>query len=321
MKTANPDPCASEQRSACIALDLVDHLDALVAYWDADQVCQFANGAYRDWFGKDKAEVIGSTLKDLLGPLYELNLPHIVAAYQGHKQIFEREIPRPGGGSRCSLATYAPHILDGEVRGIFVHVADVTPLKELARQLSLAKADAERLAAHDYLTGLPNRVRFREMLDEAFAHAQRDQESIAVVSIDIDDFKRINDTHGHVEGDRFLVEIAARIKGALRDCDTVARFGGDEFLLIGRKIKSESQIEHVARRLLDAVAQPLQVGDTRVTPAVSIGIAIYPRHGKTADALIASSDRALYLAKKLGKNRFASADVGALEGWPAAGNA
>lgn len=117
-----------------IVLTLVDHLDAMVAYWDVDQVCAFANNAYLAWFGKTKQQMAGITLEGLLGPLYAKNLPYIRAAYAGHVQVFEREIPTPDGKIRYSLATYTPHVIDGAVRGFFVHVADVTPIKILEQE-------------------------------------------------------------------------------------------------------------------------------------------------------------------------------------------
>ena len=125
----------SRQQLGDVVLDLVDHLDAMVAYWDRDQVCVFANDAYLAWFGRTKQQMIGTTLEGLLGPLYLRNLPYIRAAYEGKTQVFEREIPAPDGRIRHSLATYTPHVVDGTVRGIFVHVADVTPLKLLQSEL------------------------------------------------------------------------------------------------------------------------------------------------------------------------------------------
>jgi len=113
-------------------------------------------------------DVVGMTMQQLLGPLYEKNAPYIDAAFNGEKQVFEREIPLPTGkGSRHSLATYTPHIVDGRVLGIFVHVADVTQLKRLELQLQQAKEHAESLAAHDVLTGLPNRALFTDRVVHA----------------------------------------------------------------------------------------------------------------------------------------------------------
>jgi PAS domain S-box-containing protein len=125
----------SREELGQIALSLVNHLDAMIAYWDLDQVCVFANSAYLAWFGKTPEQMQGITLERLLGPIYPQNLPYIRAAYDGHVQVFERDIPTPDGKTRHSLATYTPDVVDGRVRGIFVHVADVTPLKVLEREL------------------------------------------------------------------------------------------------------------------------------------------------------------------------------------------
>jgi len=288
-----------------IVLSLVDHLDAMLAYWDINQVCVFANNAYRDWFGKTKEQVLGHTLSELLGPLYPKNLPFIESAYAGQKQVFEREIPTPDGQLRHSLATYTPHIVDGVVRGIFVHVADVTRLKLLEHELKVEKAKAELLATHDFLTGLPNRVLWQDRISQALALAKRQHDMLAVLSVDIDDFKKINDTYGHSGGDRLLVEIASRMKGTLREMDTVARLGGDEFVVLLPEIASESQVEVVADRLLAAVRQPLGLGSQTIEPACSLGIALYPSDGITPEALMVNSDRALYAAKKRGKSCYA----------------
>src|SRR3569623_769169 len=290
-----------------IVLDLVNHLDAMVAYWAADQVCVFANNAYRYWFGKSGSEVIGLTLKDLLGPLYEKNLPYIEAAYQGQRRVFEREIPTPSGIIRHSLATYTPHVVDGKVQGIFVHVADVSSLKKLEQELKIAKERAEKLATHDFLTGLPNRVLLVDTIKHAIAVAKRRNHWVAVISLEMDDFKQINDTYGHGGGDQLLIEIASRLKSSLRDSDTVARLGGVEFLLVGAEIESSELVVSMAKRILETVAQPLQIEVAEVLPTISIGIALYPHHGATPAALILASDRALFAAKKRGKNRYAIA--------------
>jgi PAS domain S-box-containing protein len=146
----------------------------MVAYWDRDQRCRFANQAYKSWFGRGRAELLGISLEELLGPLYALNLPHIDAAYRGERQVFERAIPRPDGdGVRHSLATYVPHIVEGRVEGIFVHVADVEPLKRLEQELKLARDEAERLATHDHLNGLPNRRLLEDRLVEVIRRAKR----------------------------------------------------------------------------------------------------------------------------------------------------
>jgi len=290
------------------ALHVVDNIPAMAAYWDHDEVCVFVNGAYRDWFGRTREELIGCRLRDLLGPLYALNEPHIRAAYRGEAQVFERDIPTPGGHIRSSIATYTPDIVQDRVRGIFVHVADVTPLKMLERELRAAKARAEELATHDFLTGLPNRALLTDRIAHAIAVARRKKETVAILSIDLDDFKRINDTYGHVEGDRVLIEIANRMKSAVRESDTLARLGGDEFLTLSVEITSHALIEIIAGRLMEVVRPPIQLADEVYMPAISVGIALYPDNGATPEALIANSDHALYAAKNLGKGRYVFSD-------------
>lgn len=150
----SPPPDAE---TAALALAVVDHIDAMVAYWDRDQVCRFANDAYRIWFGRSRGEVVGHTMRELLGPdLYARNLPHIEGALRGERQRFERSIPRPdGAGVRDSIATYVPDIRDGEVAGFFVHVADATALKDRERELSRVIAERDRaLTEVKTLTGL-----------------------------------------------------------------------------------------------------------------------------------------------------------------------
>lgn len=129
-----------------VALSVVNHIQAMVAYWDSDQRCIFSNNAYQDWFGKSPKEMVGMSMQDLLGPsLYQKNLPYILGALRGEKQVFERQIPLPAGGVRESIATYTPDIVDGVVRGFSVHVADVTLLRE--REAALERVIEERDAA------------------------------------------------------------------------------------------------------------------------------------------------------------------------------
>ncbi len=138
-----------------MALRVVDHISAMVAYWDSNQRCVFANAAYREWFGRDPRTMVGISMQELLGPLYALNLPYIERALNGERQVFERRIPLPGGGARDSIATYTPDILDGVVRGFSVHVADVSALRERETELRSIIAERDRaLAEVSVLRGL-----------------------------------------------------------------------------------------------------------------------------------------------------------------------
>lgn len=144
-----------ERAPSQIALRVVNHISAMVAYWDSGQRCVFSNDAYLEWFGKTPEQMVGMSLKELLGPLYDKNLPYILAALKGEKQVFERRIPLPHDGYRDTIATYTPDVVDGKVLGFSVHVADVTLLRE--REASLEKVLREKeeiLAQVRELTGL-----------------------------------------------------------------------------------------------------------------------------------------------------------------------
>ena len=295
-----------------LLVELVEQLDAMVAYWDGDQRCRYANGAYKQWFGRDWQELTGISLRELLGPLYAMNLQYIEAAYRGEKQVFERAIPTPDGtGVRHSLSTYFPRVVDGTVQGIFVHVADVEPLKRLQIELRAARDLAEALALRDPLTGLANRRMFADRLAEGIRRAKRTGERIYALSIDIDYFKSVNDTYGHAAGDRLLIEIAARINSCFRDYDTVARIGGDEFCVLVSGIVSDERMRTLVERLLQSATRPIAIGGQVLVPGLSIGVADYPQCGPAGDALLLASDRALYAAKDAGRNCFRFADYGA----------
>jgi len=231
-----------------------NNVPAMLAYWNTDQVCLFANEAYHDWFGKSGIEVMGMTMQELLGPLYEQNLPFISAALGGEKQVFERAIPTPNGEVRHSIAIYTPDVVDGVVQGMIVLVADISPMKIFEQELIRARAKAEHLAVHDFLTGLPNRVLMVDRITQAILAANRKKTLIAVVMIDMDNFKEINDTYGHQQGDSLLVEISSRMKDAIRESDAISRYGGDEFLLLSvPETSNRADVEIVIKRLLNKV--------------------------------------------------------------------
>jgi diguanylate cyclase (GGDEF)-like protein/PAS domain S-box-containing protein len=293
------------------ALLAADHVDAMLAFWDRNCMCRFANRAYFSWFGKSREELLGKHISVLLGKeLYEKNLPYINIALSGTKQVFEREIPLASGGTRNSITTYTPYIVDGRVEGFLVFVADSSLAKKLEQELKAEKARAMEMATHDFLTGLPNRVLLDDRIKSAIAHAERNKKLFAVMSMDLDKFKGINDTFGHDVGDKLLKEIASRLKGALREMDTVSRIGGDEFILISMDLTTEKDAETVAAKVLESVRKPFEcVKDSFTEPTFSIGIAVYSIHGYCPDDLIKSSDEALYKAKESGKNRFEFAAV------------
>jgi diguanylate cyclase (GGDEF)-like protein len=158
------------------------------------------------------------------------------------------------------------------------------------------------MANYDALTGLPNRVLFSDRLEQALHRAARTGEWLAVLFIDLDDFKMINDTHGHRTGDLLLLETAARLTAGTRADDTLARLGGDEFTVFLHDVKTAENALMVAKKHIENLFRPYQIDDKRLFVSASIGVAIFPEHGATAETLIKNADSAMYLAKQNGKN-------------------
>jgi diguanylate cyclase (GGDEF)-like protein len=173
-----------------------------------------------------------------------------------------------------------------------------------ARRLEVANAKLQHQATHDALTNLPNRVLVMDRLDREIAHAERDGHRFAVLLLDLDRFKLINDTLGHGAGDQLLVEMARRLSGAVREVDTVARTGGDEFLVLIADTRDQSDLSALAAKIGKALGEPLHIKATEVHTTASIGISVYPADGTSADALVARADEAMYYAKQRGRNAF-----------------
>jgi diguanylate cyclase (GGDEF)-like protein/PAS domain S-box-containing protein len=179
---------------------------------------------------------------------------------------------------------------------------DITPLKQHQQQL-------EHIAHYDALTSLPNRVLLADRLKQALARSHRTGNSLAVLYIDLDGFKSVNDNYGHDLGDQLLVAIANRWTDTLREGDTLARIGGDEFIVILVDLEQSEAYQAILQRLLDAAATPVNVNEHLLRVSASIGVTLYPQDGADADQLMRHADQAMYLAKQAGKNCFHLFDV------------
>jgi diguanylate cyclase (GGDEF)-like protein len=181
--------------------------------------------------------------------------------------------------------------------GVLVAGRDLTEHRQRQEEL-------ERAAAHDALTGLPNRALLSARIEQAFAQHRRGGSGFALAVADLDGFKRINDALGHAVGDTVLTRVAARLKAQLRGVDTIARVGGDEFVLVLPEIGDAQHAESLARRLTDAMRLPFVVGEHTLFMTISMGFALHPEHAPDADTLMHCADAALYRAKDLGRNRW-----------------
>jgi len=186
----------------------------------------------------------------------------------------------------------------------FGKVVNYTAIQTDLRELESSQAKADYLAYHDPLTGLYNRVNFEEYLSHALFIAKRNQNMLAILFIDLDRFKVINDTLGHDIGDEVLITVAGRLKSALRESDFISRWGGDEFVVILENLVTASEAAVVATNIIDILKEPMNIKSHHLITTASIGISLYPENGEDANTLIKHADSAMYLAKDMGKNNF-----------------
>ncbi|MDY7580035.1 diguanylate cyclase [Herbaspirillum sp. RTI4] len=406
---------------------VTDNMPGLVAYWDKDTHCRFANKPYLEWFGKKSDEMVGISMLALLGErLMALNQPYVSSVLRGEKQIFERTLIKPNGDICHTLCSYIPDFdSQRHVVGFFVLVTDVTPIKNAELELKLAASVFEstvegimvtdgngiilsvnpaftaitgyaasdvlgqtpamlnsnrhdeqfhtaiwrelivsghwegeiwnrrkdgtifwqrqsvtlirgatdeplryvtifnditelwekdermrHLAFHDALTGLPNRLLLMERLNQLLQKIEREPRNVAVMFLDLDGFKPINDQYGHEVGDKLLMEVARRLQLEVRQTDTVARLGGDEFIILLDNPADQKEVAEIVSRIIQSINAPWQCGEASITVGISVGIAMSVNFGDTSSQLMKRADAAMYAAKTTGKNtwRF-SADV------------
>ncbi len=184
---------------------------------------------------------------------------------------------------------------DGELVNYVAVFSDISGLKRSQAQLA-------HMAQHDPLTELPNRLLFMDRLGHAISRAERDGSQLAVLFVDLDGFKGINDTLGHLTGDRLLQEVAKRLAGAIRKDDTVARLGGDEFVVLVERLHAVEDASRLAGKLLGALARPIAIDGRELCVTGSVGISVYPVDGESAEQLLGRADEAMYRAKAGGRN-------------------
>jgi diguanylate cyclase (GGDEF)-like protein/PAS domain S-box-containing protein len=208
----------------------------------------------------------------------------------------ELRVRHANGSWRSIDATIKNLLDDPAVGGVVVNYRDITSRKRLEDELRLR-------AFHDSLTGLANRALFVDRLDHAISRTRRANERIAVLFLDLDDFKTVNDSLGHGEGDQLLVSTAERLQNALRESDTLARMGGDEFAVLLEDVANEAAAEAVGERLLAALQPPFRHGARELIVRASVGVALAGRRRTSAEELLRDADAAMYMAKGRGKSR------------------
>jgi diguanylate cyclase (GGDEF)-like protein/PAS domain S-box-containing protein len=288
----------SEQRLRAIA----DNLPVLIAVIDRDETYRFCNATYRDWLGVDPASIVGCRLKDVSGLAeYTVIKPFVTRALAGESVTFEHT-GMMGSSARHMLVTYLPLRGDrnaeksGESEGFYVLIEDLTERKTLEDQLS-------HMAQYDQLTGLPNRYLLHDRLQLACQRTARESKQLAVLYLDVDDFKSINDALGHSAGDALLKQFGQRLKGQVRASDTVSRVGGDEFVVLMEGFHSLDHLRNVAGKIIEAMQPPFDLADRSVQVSASIGIATSPP-SSTWEEVLHAADSAMYEAKASGSGKF-----------------
>ncbi len=275
-----------------------DSITDLISIQSKDFKLIRVNKAYADIFGMKPWEFTGKHCFEIVhqtsSPIE--NCAHEQTLQTGKPTI--EEIFEPRLGIYLEISTSPIFNPEGELTGT-VHLAkDVTERKQLQQKL-------EKISTHDFLTGLPNRVLVKDRFDVATAQAKRRGNKLALMSLDLDRFKLVNDSLGHGAGDEVLKVVATRLAGCVRSSDTVARMGGDEFLLLLQEIDEREDVVKIADKIMDAFQKPSVIEGHSLVITTSIGIALYPENDTDLEALIKKSDEAMYRAKGKGRNCYA----------------
>jgi diguanylate cyclase (GGDEF)-like protein/PAS domain S-box-containing protein len=262
------------------------------------------------------------------GEIFEVNDGFVtITGYQREEAIGKKTTDLQLWAAEGERPNLSNHLLDGDViRGLEIKVRKkggkvltglysaesikinneecrISSITDITEQIAI-RMQLKEMATHDALTGLPNRRLFYDRFQIAQANAERTRKSMAIMSLDLDKFKQVNDKYGHAHGDKVLVEASTRLTRSLRKGDTIARFGGDEFVMLLGSIETRADASAIAQKILEEFRQPFQIESHTIQFSSSIGIALYPGDGESIEDLIRKSDESLYAVKSDGRNDF-----------------
>jgi diguanylate cyclase (GGDEF)-like protein/PAS domain S-box-containing protein len=290
---------AELQASRSLLESIVDNSNAVIYVKDLEGRYQVINRRYEQVIGVTREQVVGKTDYDLFSreqaDLYRLNDRRALEA----GQAIDSEEPVPlADGTHLFISSKFP-LVDGsgEVWAVCGISTDITDRKRAEERI-------QYMAHHDELTGLPNRTLFQDRLGQALAHAHRNREQVAVLFVDLDRFKDVNDSLGHQAGDRLLRLAGRRLAACLREGDSVARLGGDEFVICLPALATGDDAMLVAEKVQESLREPFPVDGQELHVGSSVGISLYPADGETPDALMRAADTAMYHAKERGRDNY-----------------
>jgi len=258
----------------------------------------FSNRFFNDVLGFEGAGILGHGWRELFVDHDDRERLLVTFIEQGEVRNFELRLRRPDGRLVWGLASLSEIPIQGEDLLLFAFV-DITALKE-------AEEEIRRLANHDSLTGLRTLRSFRDQVEEALARARRDQSEFAILFLDLDRFKPVNDTFGHEAGDCVLKEVAHRLHACVRATDAIGRIGGDEFVILAERVSADLA-HQIASRIVEEMDRPFVLPWGEVRIGASLGIALYPQHGDGLDSLMKAADDAMYRVKRTTRGALAIA--------------
>lgn len=277
---------------------LTDAIPALVAFVDADEIYRYCNQQYEVIFGVAPEKIIGTTLQQFLGDtLYQRCHDYFKRSLAGETVVYERTIQMPTGLHHQECRHVPQFDAAGNPSGFYVIAWDIT-------QRKTQEIEWQSRASTDQLTGLMSRAHFIETLTMAVSNHQRANAALAVLYLDVDRFKQINDTYGHAAGDTVLQAFAEYLKISVRQADVIGRLGGDEFCILLDNIRTPDNAAVVAEKILALARIPVTYGNHQLSISTSIGIAFVHSITASGEELIAHADGALYKAKQAGRNCF-----------------
>jgi len=284
-----------------ILVKAVEQSPVSIIVTDNEGIIEYVNPKFCKVTGYTLEEVLGKTPRILKGGFLSADFYRdlwatILAGEEWHGVFHNRT---KSGEMVWELASISP-IRDeaGKVTHFVSVKEDFTEIKRLQDRM-------DNLAHHDQLTGLPNRTLFYDRLRHAQALARRREKGLALFYMDLDGFKAVNDQHGHEQGDHLLKAVGQRISECVRESDTVARIGGDEFTVLLPDLQAREVAGELASSIIDALTRPFHLGEVTCAIGVSIGISFYPQDSDDTERLISNADAAMYRVKNSGKNGFA----------------
>lgn len=271
---------------------VTDALPVLIAYIDTALHFRFNNRAYEDWFKRPLTDITGKSIKSIFGEAgFSTFMEHYPKLAAGNQVTYETTIYFHEEQEHYVSFTLIPHMQQGKLLGVFSLISDMTPR-------------INYLATHDSLTNLPNRSLFNARVTHALKHAHRHGTQVALLFLDLDHFKNVNDTLGHDVGDQLLVKVVERLRECVLENDTIARLGGDEFIIILEDNTDLQRPTSIAKNICDALSKVFRIDNKEIYITTSIGISMYPDDGDNMQILLKNADMAMYRAKERGRNTF-----------------